>query len=456
MLLATLIACAPPPPGIVIVSIDTLRADRLGAWGNSRGLTPNLDHLAAESIVFERAFAQANETLYSHASLFTSRYPSELGPLTSQFTIPSATPTLAGVLHAYGWQTAAFVAGGHLGKDYGFDRGFDSYDDSADWGSLRDTVPPALRWIDDHADKPFFTFVHGYDTHDRYVKPTPFGYAFADPAYAGAAAALVQATLGTSQVVSGVRVPLSSSLQLLARSRPRFEGGRGIEATAGALRLTDTDTRHIRDVYDGAVAYADFQFGALMAGLERQGLLDTTTILVLSDHGEGLGEDGTFNHRFHLTDETLHVPLLLRPAGGTEPRRVTDLVELTDVLPTILALAGALPPAGIRGRSLLGQAPPRTEVFSESALRQVSVRGAGTRLVVEGLTPGNPLLPGLLATLPLDGVALRVSGDPAAAPSLRDALVAWRTQTNAHLGAPGPARSTTEAIQRHGYWEATP
>ena len=192
-LLALGIACAPAPPGgegrdpaappssarpsVVVVSLDTLRADRLGCYGDERGLTPNLDRFAAEALLFENAFSQSNNTVQSHASLFTSRYPSELCRLGPAYRLGAGSPpTLAEVLSAYGYQAGAFVAGGHLDPSFGLDAGFQEYAAPAQWGSLYHTWPLALKWLDrvDPA-RPTFLFLHGYDTHARYVKPTPFG-----------------------------------------------------------------------------------------------------------------------------------------------------------------------------------------------------------------------------------------------------------------------------------------
>lgn len=449
--------------GIVVLSLDTLRADRLGAWGNPRGLTPNLDRFAAESVIFDQAYAQANETLFSHSSLFTSRYASELAPLDGAFRIPRGVPTLAEVLGAYGYDTAAVVAGGHLARAYGLDRGFTVYDDASSWGSLRETAPKALRWLDTRADDaPFFLFVHGYDTHDRYLKPTPFGYAFADPGYEGAGAAVARTPGGTMVIADG-RVPAGPEpLMMLTQSRPRFENGAGITQLApDAAVLDDADVQHLTDVYDGAVAYADAAFGTFIAGLDARGLLDEVTIVVLSDHGEALGEEGVFHHRLVLNDQTLHVPLIVRPPGGTTGRRVSALVELTDVMPTLLEVAGAQPPVDIRGHSLLaavrgGAAPGRTTAFSEGALRLLSVRGTRTRLSIEGLSPGNPYGAALLAAFPLDGVSFRVSGDPTAAPALRSALVAWREGMPRVDAAARVPSATTAEMRKHGYWDVTP
>ncbi len=426
---------AAAPRGVILVSVDTLRADRLGAYGSTRGLTPNLDRFATESVVFGEVYAQANETLPSHASLYTSRYPSELGVLDGRFVPRGDAPTLAAVFHAAGWQTAGFVAGGHLARGFGLSAGFGTYDDTASWGSLRDTTPRALRWLDTNAvGAPFLLLVHGYDMHDRYLKPPPFGYALADAADSGLGAEAGRVAGGSTRVVGGHLASSLGAIEGLALTRPRFERGDGIEAVDPEARaLAAADIAHLAALYDGAAAWMDACFGLFMAGLETRGLLDDVLIIVLSDHGEELGEHGAFEHRASLTDETLHVPLMVRlPGGAHGGRRVDGLVGLLDVAPTALALAGVPVPVGARGTSLVGAlldgeaVAPRAAVFSEGAFRLLSARGVGARLTAEGLSAGNPIGPALLEVAPLDGVSLRLVGDPTEGEALRTALVGWR------------------------------
>lgn len=417
--------------GVVLVSIDTLRADRLGAYGSTRGLTPNLDHFASQSVIFDLTFAQSNETLYSHASLFTSRYPSELDRLGAGFRMPSTVPTLASVFHDAGWTTGAFVAGGHLSAAFGLGTGFTTYDDREDWGSLRDTGAHALRWLDGRPkDAPFFAFIHGYDTHDRYLKPPPFGYLVAEAAYHGAGADLARRPGATSRIVSNAYTDNVDALDLLSRIHPRFRAGREIATLEpNLLAVTPADAAQLAGVYDGSVAWADASFGLLMSGLEARGLLDRVVIVVISDHGEELGEAGAFHHRFALSDATLRVPLLVRqPAGRLGGRRVGGLVELIDVAPTLWELAGVHPQNESAGVSLVPvldgrAAADRSSAFSEGALRLLSVRSPTARLVSEGLSVDNPFAAGLLAVAPVDGTSLSLVGPQSEADPLRAALV---------------------------------
>ena len=421
-----------PPAGVIVVSMDTLRADRVGAWGHPGGLTPNLDRLARESVRFSQAYAQANETVLSHASLFTSRYASEVAPF-SEMGLAQGTPTLAGRLHGAGWQTAAVVAGGHLSRAFGLDAGFDHYDDTADWGSLTDTTPRALQWLDARdPSRPFFLFLHGYDTHDRYLKPTPFGYSRADAAYVGLGRDLGRTPGAVSRVADGVSSGGSDRLEVWSVDRVRLDRGAGLASVPGTQPLSPADLSHLAALYDGSVAWADAAVGLWLGELEARDLLDDVWLVVLSDHGHELGEHGAFHHRLSLSDTTLHVPLLVRPPGGlAEPVVVDGLVDLLDVAPTLLALAGVPADPQARGRPLWVDgrptAPDRTHTLAEGRLRLLSVRSAtGDRLTAEGLSADHPELERWLAETPLRGPAFAVDGDAAQGPSLRRALVDWR------------------------------
>ena len=427
--LAVLNGCAKDehPNGVILVSIDTLRADHLGAYGSTQGLTPNLDRFAAESIVFDAAYAQSNETLYSHASMFSSRYPSEIDALDSAFRLPAATPTLASVFSDAGWSTAAFVAGGHLSAAFGLGLGFAEYDDSASWGSLRDTSAHALRWLDQRDDRPFFLFIHGYDPHDRYLKPPPFGFLHADPRYTGLAGDLIREAGATSGVVQGHVTTSPDALGDVSLLHPRFGGTAIADVDPAAQAVSAADVVQIAGAYAGAVAWADASFGLLIAGLDARGLLDRTVIIVVSDHGEELGEYGSFNHRFTLSDATLHVPLMVhmpRGAPSGTGRHVAGITELIDVAPTVWALAGVHPPSGMRGQALLSSLQnPRRSAYSEGAMRLLSVRSATARLTASGLSVGNPMAAGLLAVAPVDGVSLTLTGADDQQQELRSALV---------------------------------
>jgi len=449
-------------PPILVISLDTLRADRLGAYGGPAGLTPNLDRFAGEAVVFEAAYAQANETLFSHASLFTSRYPSELGRMTYDFQLAEAgPPTLAEVLGLYGYQTGAVTAGGQLTEGMGLDRGFADWSEPVDWGSLYHTIPQGLAWLDEarEADAPWFLFLHGYDTHHRYLKPTPFGLSDADPEHRGVGEEAALAPTGTARIFGDWLHPTRQLGELFDFREPRLLGSAFDARLSAAVRAPDSRALplgsgahgFLRGVYDGSVRYADAMFGVLMAELEARGVLEEAVIVVLSDHGESLGERGWYNHRYSLTDEDLHVPLMIRLPGG-DGGRVAAPVALLDVAPTLLELAGATPLADGRGRSLLGPVDeiPSPFVFSEGAFRAVSARGPEGRLTFTGVGADSPWLAELIAMHPAESPALVGEGDVT---HLQSAMVDWRRR----LSPPPESATRTDPalrqeLRRRGYW----
>jgi arylsulfatase A-like enzyme len=466
--LATLAGChdaTDPAPLVVMVSLDTLRADRVGALRDGTPLTPSLDRLATEGIRFVHARANANETRPSHAVLFTGRPASTLAPLDT-FRLPPGTPTLAGALASHGWQTAAFVAGGHLARGAGLEQGFDSWNDTAEWGSLAQTGDAALGWLDRarDADRPAFLFVHGYDAHERYLKPSPFGYAFTDrddPSRAARAGRMPGATAG---IVGGLLTFEEGLLERETRIRPRLDATHLAAAPSlAALRWTDADRAHLSGLYDGGVAWADAQLGRFLAGLDARGLLDDATVIVLSDHGEALGEAGFVHHRFELDDAVLDVPLVVRlPGGAGAGRVVDDLVDLSDVTPTVLARAGIAPLAGADGHdlgpALAGTGPVgRTTSVAEGGVRQIAIASSTGALVLSGLSATNPRLPAVARALPLDAPAWTRTGsarEADTADTLRQTLVAWRETHPA--AAPPPEASVVRGTRAAGYWSTAP
>lgn len=453
----------PAPAPVIIISIDTLRADRLGAYGSTAGLTASLDRFASEAVTFTSTWAASNETLFSHAALFTGRYPSELSPVDYNFDFPDQTPTLAGVLGVYGYTTAAFVGGGHLSPAFGLDSGFSQYTVSQEWGSLYHSVPQALGWLDSLPDAATpFLFIHGYDPHHRYLKPTPWGYSEADAGHAGLAQKLVRHPAGTAKIAGGFFFATQRFDQLFDFDRLRVwddDAQQELQARAQSMRgepLTAADSAHVAGVYDGAVRYGDAWFGLLMAGLQDRGLTDEALIIVLSDHGEGLGEDGVFNHRPQLSESLLHVPLMIRPPGGTAAARVETTTSLVDVMPTVLDAIGGTLPAQLRGRSLwgaVGGAPlSPAPAFAETAFRQIAVRTDDGAMVFSGMSPHSPFLPATLAASRLDGPAFDSWGS-AKRDTLRSVLLDWRTSLDVRPMIDGEiSAERLKILQERGYW----
>ncbi|GDX83468.1 hypothetical protein LBMAG42_52790 [Deltaproteobacteria bacterium] len=482
VLTALLAACAPPADPdptridtIILVSLDTTRADRIGgAFGNTRGLTPNLDAFAAGAVSFTNAWAVANLTSMSHGAVFTSRYPSEVGRPGGDFHLDGRAPTLAGILGVYGWQTAAFTSGGHLSRQFGLDRDFGWFQHTPFQGSMWHTVPAALTWQDStRKPGPAFLFVHGYDAHTPYMAPAPFGRAYTDRAYAGTAGPDALATRLGSELIFGPHLFHAEGMLgfLVKRNRPRIwdaAARAAVEEEAAAVAkrrpgevvsFTDADVAYVREVYDGAIAYQDAMFGELVEGLERRGVLAHAAIVVFGDHGESLGEHGRFGHGEWLGSEELHVPLLVRIPGGSG-RAVAAPVSLLDVLPTVIELADATLPAQARGQSLLpwlqgATGPEHPTRFAEGNLGQQTVLDAAGQLLVEGIRPESTWYSDIIGNADLAGPAFRGEGaaaDVSSRAAYRTALLAWHDTMDRPSFAEPASKEAVEEMKKNGYF----
>jgi arylsulfatase len=330
---------APAPRALLLVSVDTLSADRLGAYGSDRGLPPRIDALARQSLVFDAAYAPAPFTLPSIAGLLTGRYPDELGIRSNSSAVPADVPTLAGVLRDGGWRTGAVVSSLVLRNRTGLARHFDVYDDTMLQAEAvrafperiaRDTTDAAIRVQErlEESGKPWFLWVHYQDPHGPYTPPEGFRERYLE-----------------------TEPGAQHGAHRLDGHPDQF--GKGV---IPAYQLLD-DQREVawyRAGYDGEIAYLDAELGRLLDTLDGQGLLANAVVVFVADHGEALGEhDYWFAHGHQLTDELVRVPLLLR-VPGHPPGRRSDVVSLVDVAPTLmrLLLGAASLPAG-PGRDLL-------------------------------------------------------------------------------------------------------
>ncbi|MFH1468670.1 MAG: sulfatase [Pseudomonadota bacterium] len=393
---ALMAGCAAPRPvSFLVISMDTFRADRLGPRGaDGATLTPALDELAAESLVFTRAYAQANETLFSHAALFTGRYPSEIAPLDyRRFRLTPDAVTMAACLGLEGYRTEAVVAGGHLAPQFGLGAGFQRYLPMDDFSSFQQTEPVAVARLEELAADggPFLLFVHGYDTHSPYVKPGIL-FRLGSPDYAGIMLDAARDPLTYERILFDRYFPDFTPTQITDAEGDQFLSPASfdeLEALAAArpeagIPLERADLDFLLHTYDAAARHADFFVGLLLDSLDEQGLADDTVVVVLGDHGEDLLEHGHFNHRLSLHDPNVHVPLLLRIPGEL-PERIDSAVALVDVAPTLLTLAGARE-RETRGRSLLDPLPGRA-VYSESMRGDISVRDEQARLILRASAP---------------------------------------------------------------------
>ena len=322
-------SAVPPHPNVILITLDTTRADRMGFLGSDRGLTPNLDKLARQATVFSRAYAQVPLTTPSHAALLSGTYPQFNHVNYMGDPLNKTIPFLPEILHKNGYKTAAFV--GALVLDPaklapGFERGFDTYDAGfhrrrpgedpyhAQERRGEEVVNRAIAWMKKHAAGSFFLWVHLYDPHDPYDPPEPYR------------------------------------------------------------------TRHKQSPYDGEIAYTDSVVGKLLTELASQGLFNGSLITVMADHGEAFGEHGENHHGIFLYDETIHVPLLFKLPGQQRASRIETRVGLVDVAPSILQAARISVPAAMQGKLIVSSAsdsnddsdiPPRA-IYSESGYGHLS------------------------------------------------------------------------------------
>ncbi|UCG31973.1 MAG: sulfatase [Phycisphaerales bacterium] len=306
----------PPLNHVLLISIDTLRADHLSYAGYGRETSPAIDRLAAQSQVFANAFAQASSTLPSHASMFTSQYPSVHGA-ESKYRIPLADSfvTLAEIFRDSGFRTGAFVEGGQLAALWNLDQGFEVYDVTATTGvmgeiwkadDLAGILAKAAAWMEEHRDEPFFCFVQSYVVHMPYQPRPPHDRMF-DEGYDG---------------------PLPQ--EFTYEMRERFD--------PLAVSPDHPDLRHVVALYDGEIRYMDQLVGMFLERLEDLGLAEDLVVVFTSDHGEEFAEHGRVaQHTETLFDELLHVPLLIR-VPTMKPQIIRRQVRLIDLPPTLLAL----------------------------------------------------------------------------------------------------------------------
>lgn len=330
---------AAEPPNIILIFLDSLRADHLGCYGYGRATSPFIDSLAHRGVRVRNVIPPASGTFPSVHSILTSRVPSRFF-LNPRCSLPETELTLAEILQAWGWKTAGFssnplISGRSESGHYagGFEQGFDLFDDTnpagRKWGWESKTsegiINKALGWLEINSRERFFLFLYIMDPHDRYHSPEPFNSLF-DPDYQG-----------RKMVAKGDATHYERRIL------------RGQDS-----RLQEADVRHLEALYDGEIAYADNQIGRLLSALKNLKIDKKTMIVVTSDHGEEFFEHGGLKHGYTLHRELLEVPLIITwsgvlPAGVTSADR---LVPGISVVPTILDLVGVPIPKVMEGSSI--------------------------------------------------------------------------------------------------------
>jgi len=344
-----------PTRGVVLISIDTLRADHLSGYGYDRPTSPFLDSLAQRGVRFERVFAQMPNTLTSHMTALTGLYPAEHGVYPPDGVLSPQIPILAELFHQAGYRTGGVTEAGYMKGGYGFSRGFDSFSDQ--WPDrspdadhiknrrLQSTLAQGLAFLRSiGAGQRFFLFLHTYAVHAPYDPPQPYDGMF------------------WKRPAPDVFVPTGANLD-------RFNKVGG-ELPAGALD-------YFRALYDGEIRYTDDQLKAFFSQLDGLGLGTDLTIVIMSDHGEEFLEHGILEHS-QLYRETLHVPLIVVHPQLHRGLEVGEPVELVDLTPTLCALARLHCPDGLSGRSLArelrGKGPPHPDAYAYSEMNKGAER----------------------------------------------------------------------------------
>lgn len=333
-------------PNVVLVSLDTLSAAHLSSFDNVPGVSPHIDAFLDESFSFRRAYAQYGNTLVSHASLFSGLFPRHhsLYPHSPFSTFTSLVETLA----AAGYETAAVTEGAYVASNWGFGRGFDAYDDGSLGletqmaGHAQQTFDQAAAWLAERAEQNrFFLFVHTYEVHIPYV------------AESEAEEAVVR------RITSGE----------LRRFPAALQAQRTLGHNNGRNPLSPEDLAYLQALQSAEILRLDGIVGRFLERIEELGLDDDTLVVLTADHGDQFGEGGKVGHGNSLHNYVLHVPLGFRWPGRIRPGHSDDPVQLVDVLPTVLELAGIPAPGALDGRSLApllrGEALPVRPAFSE-------------------------------------------------------------------------------------------
>jgi arylsulfatase A-like enzyme len=325
----------PPPsqregrrPNILLISIDTLRADHLGCYGYSRPTSPNIDKLAERGVLFENAFSPTSWTLPGHMSIFTSLYPSfhKLEARRGGLHLDSSEITIAELLKATGYRTASFVNHPYLAARWGFDQGFDIYFRHPTIVRAAEQTETVTHWLEWHVfhqrrdlePAEFFLFVHFMDPHETYNAPQPFRDRYTEH-YQG---------------------PLQPEDHLVTLfTKKDFE--------------SEADYRYTLALYDGDISYVDDQIGRLLNVLGNLDVLDSTIIVLTSDHGEEFKDHGSMGHKTTVYAEQLHVPLIIvYPPRITAGQRISSQASLVDIYPTLAGLVGEEVPAQTQGTDL--------------------------------------------------------------------------------------------------------
>jgi len=423
-----------PPRAIVLISIDSLRADHLGSYGYKRDTSPAIDRLAADGVLFEDAMSTTSWTLPSHLSMLTSLYPEVHGVVKNGQRLSERAVLISELLGPLGYRTAAFVSAPYLRGKFGFNQGFDHYDEDTisilePRLSHRGVTTPTLHsqvvpWLQANANRPFFLFIHYWDVHYDYDPPAPFDTKF-DPDYEG--------TIDANG----------------------FAGNKEINS-----RMDARDLAHVIALYDGEIGFTDSYIGKLLDELRSLEVYEDSLIVLTADHGEEFFEHGGKSHSHNLYQESVAVPLIIKfPQGRWSGTRVDKPASIVDIAPTILDYIEQPVHPDFNGKSLLpvirGEIEIRT-LFADLRTDTKVARQGRYKLITTVDHKGRPR--NSLFDLEKDPSeqANLVATDPARAEELLELLSAWREEAKQRAIDLGAAdfeydRELTERLKSLGY-----
>ncbi len=436
---------------ILFVTVDTLRADRLGCYGYERKTSPTLDALAARGVLFENAFTQATLSGPSHASIFTGLEVPDHGVFGNAVELADEHVTLTEILRAAGYESVSLVGHPLVGEEFGFDQGFELFEtitvDSHRHGHGDAETDPtdqarllplafdrAVEWLAGPHTRPFFFWFHVQNVHESYEPPPPFDAAFA--------------------------TPIASEYDLrCSKTYHRQQDGE--------ITLSTAEREHISALYDGEVAWADQQLGRLFAALDESGLVDRTIVVVTADHGEMLFADPErriVGHGRERRDVVLRVPLILAGPGLARGLRIPGMAGTIDLAPTILDYAGVRSPQSFAGQSLRGAAAGRpyagremhrSMTFHTDGVVRMAARTARFKLICDRYDSKLDCQGFDLARDPQEQSNLVAHPDYRETVSeLRDALEGWFTSVTVGdrlIEVQAPDRRALQLLRRAGY-----
>lgn len=348
---------------VLLIIIDTLRADHLGYWGYERDITPTLDSLAVSGTAWMETQAQSSWTLPSVASILTGLSPREHSAGSSHgqmYGLSSSIPTVQSILHSRSWQTCGIFNVIFLNEDFGFHRGFDSFDcrgvtENIGCRRADQTVDDALEWLNElDNESRFCAVLHFYDPHMPYDPPSPYDTLYADP----------------------FNSVLRSGEQQLSIMR---------SVNNDSAEITNEGLKNLIDLYDGEIAYTDAEIGRLLSEMRSSGLTDSTLVIVVADHGEEFLEHSGIEHGRTLYQEVTHVPLIISGPGVPEGAAIDAPAAHIDILPTILSYLNLEIPDGLSGRDLLNSEYAELYIPASNLLwceiQQASVRRDSLKVI---------------------------------------------------------------------------